>query len=494
MYFGIQIIPVDGAGRHLMIPPDERGDILLALRNIYLSRSEDVTRERSEDTDEKTRQKLNKHLRRLKLQQNHLFSSDNLFDADESMLVKVAELRQVLNMGDRFFNFNLFARKWVDCKPLIKSDLIRYILADRLLREAIYVKAHIRIISFLIIICGADPNSLNHFLYTPLHIAAITNRVDAARVLLVCGADRNIYGALGLSSRGRMKRPEDIISNMTSSILNWSATLVLLRGECCASCTSYFTGSDYGHVTCSHCFLSLCTDCAGYHHCIYHRIVPRADDHVTTSTPNEKKVSGEKAGEIFDGGENHTVDNSELSDIKISNEPQPWQNVMLPVLFGLLQVDSVALNFGAVEEIRPPGTDAHVEPRCPTFLFRYLYFSEEIRLYLKMLLREATASKMSVVITDSETVTTENRKLSLISHFLGRSWEIGETHELWVPDRVGWFCKVCSSRFSLFHRKHVSYIMILLVYSIVLYSYNHLSRVQLFPKSLALPTMWGSFL
>ena len=212
------------------------------------------------------------------------FSTENLFEyADETLSIKVAELREAATISDRLFNFNLFMKKWTECLPLLRTGLMHYTLADQMLREALSTGAHIRVISFLLVVSGADPNSQDLYLYTPLHIASVHNRPDAVRLLLLCGADPTVVGALGSSSRGLIKSPADLISNRSHVNMNiamWPAALVVLRGKACIHCYSLCSSS----VKCFHCRLSLCTVCATRHWCIQQFLKEEFDESIQKLT------------------------------------------------------------------------------------------------------------------------------------------------------------------------------------------------------------------
>ena len=496
----VVIVPCKVKKKMLSIPPGDKGDVLLALRIHYLRQTEEVRRERGDDTDRRTKEKEDRHNRKNKSSEQDsgkqkvrvdsedncvsyipAFSNDEYFDADESLMIKVAELRQVASMCDRFFNVNLFMRKWVDCLPLFKSELTRYILADQLLREALSNGVHIRIISFLLAVCGADPNSQDLFLYTPLHIAAMNNRYDAARVLLMSGGDTNIYGALGFSLRGRMKLPADVISNISHvsmNLTNWPATLVLLRGKCCVHCNILVPSATSGPAKCCHCHLTLCTNCTNQHCCIYQLM----QEEKSFSASGDKKVllTSKEEGEMkFDGVEKiisdaETIVSSESYDDLCSLDessfdatitkyppnwkgyrgteitgPQPWQKLLLPLLFDITdlveifdtQDDKISsahhdekfvsdkegiLNPNERKGQFHHSKSMHLDNPSLTLTRsihgpppRFLYYRDEVRESLKSLYRDAKS--MSEPIADSSRASREDKSTITPSHTISES-------------------------------------------------------------------------
>lgn len=159
------------------------------------------------------------------------------------------------------------------------------------------VNLHFNIFTLAQAIAGADPNAQDRWLCTPLHIAAKYNRPDAVRLLLLCGADKSIPGALlwsvRYSSPGSPSggfphvgfTPEELVVNLTStssasyvsqSILNPSV-LNVLRSRVCVMCNKTISQSNSttddpytGVRSCSTCDITLCLACAeaGSHWCV----------------------------------------------------------------------------------------------------------------------------------------------------------------------------------------------------------------------------------
>ena len=537
----------------LSVPPDNKGDLLLALRNHYLKQTEIVRRERGNDTDRRTKEKEIRQncsssvgtsdetiSEKETLSYIPAFSNENLFDADESLLIKVAELRQVASMCDRFFNVNLFMRKWVDCLSLLKSEFTRYILADQLLREALSTGVHIRIVSFLLAVCGSDPNSQDLFLYTPLHIAAMNNRPDAARLLMMCGGDLTVFGALGFSSRGRMKLAADVIANISHvsiNISNWPATLVLLRGKCCVNCNILVPSAAVGPVKCFHCNLTLCTGCAVQHWCVNQLVKEESETNLLKKEQMAQSLSGNsilKNGAIeYDVSPQLDLEGEKASSAKLSDAsllldggididsnvsstigddsfdfiahqnipvnwmgyrglnlkgPQPWQKLMLPLLFdlsdlefcetGVLDVShnntaSIAetVNSSLYFPIRQVYLDKlsnTLEKSVHGLLPKFLYYRDEIKETLKLLYRDSClisfprkkevipcVNNGTLLPVSSELIEDERKRL-VVDKILSRSWEMKEDSALWMPDELAWNCRECFVQFSMFQRKHVS--------------------------------------
>ena len=133
-------------------------------------------------------------------------------------------------------------------------------------------------------------------LLTPLHLAALHNRPDVLRLLLLCGADVNVIGGLGLFHKS-LRLASDLISNFIHiqySISLWPSALVILRGKCCISCNKLFPNeniittsnnnnnitnnpyiksnniSDGCKICCKYCHCYICKNCESNHWCHAH--------------------------------------------------------------------------------------------------------------------------------------------------------------------------------------------------------------------------------
>lgn len=83
----------------------------------------------------------------------------------------------------------------------VKKKWKEYLIANHLLYYAIISGCHLRVVSFLLAVAGADPNYQDLNLVTPLHLAVLHERVPVIRLLLLAGADAKVVGALSAHSQ-----------------------------------------------------------------------------------------------------------------------------------------------------------------------------------------------------------------------------------------------------------------------------------------------------
>jgi len=183
------------------------------------------------------------------------FTVNNYFEflVDGELMSKAYALKEVVSSCDRITQWVHLNQKWADCLEFMESKLSQYNMADHMLRYAITINAHIRVISFFLAVAGADPNSQDRWLRTPLHFAAVHNRPDVVRVLLLAGADSSIPGALnkslfiapvtsslsGALKSGRMITPTVLCqATYGNSLASVPAALTILRGKSCIVCNT----------------------------------------------------------------------------------------------------------------------------------------------------------------------------------------------------------------------------------------------------------------
>lgn len=215
------------------------------------------------------------------------FSSTTFdFFLDMELTNKTAELRELIVSANRIYLWPELNEKWSECLQYIKSDLSKYNLADYMLRYAISKKSHVRVISFFLSI-GADPNSQDRLLRTPLHYAAALNRPDVARLLLLCGADVSVPGALcsllQTPKSYSLATPIELLTNaiphVSYSVLLWPAVLVVLRKKCCLMCNTLFSAMVAGRdkrMICPMCECAFCVTCVPNHVCVWNVDLVRA--------------------------------------------------------------------------------------------------------------------------------------------------------------------------------------------------------------------------
>ena len=175
------------------------------------------------------------------------------FLVDGELMSKAYALKEVVSSCDRITQWVHLNQKWADCLEFMENKLSQYNMADHMLRYAITINAHIRVISFFLAVAGADPNSQDRWLRTPLHFAAVHNRPDVVRVLLLAGADSSIPGALnkslliapstsslsGALKSGRMVTPTVLCqATYGNSLSSVPAALTILKGKACILCNT----------------------------------------------------------------------------------------------------------------------------------------------------------------------------------------------------------------------------------------------------------------
>jgi hypothetical protein len=183
------------------------------------------------------------------------FTVNNYFEflVDGELMSKAYALKEVVSSCDRITQWVHLNQKWADCLEFMENKLSQYNMADHMLRYAITINAHIRVISFFLAVAGADPNSQDRWLRTPLHFAAVHNRPDVVRVLLLAGADSSIPGALnkslliapssstisGALKSGRMITPTVLCqATYGNSLASYPAALTILKGKSCVLCNT----------------------------------------------------------------------------------------------------------------------------------------------------------------------------------------------------------------------------------------------------------------
>ena len=212
------------------------------------------------------------------------------FLTDPDLMSSTYELKQILVMCDRIAQWVQLNQKWVDCLGCMKSELAKYNMADHLLRYAITRNSHIRTVLFLLAVAGADPNSQDRWLRTPLHYAASYNRPDVVRLLLLAGADPTVRGALRSPQQGSV--PATVVTPLQLVAQSSNACVTVLKGKSCVSCNVLFHNSTLHKEICGTCDVSLCSVCLESHNCVWqHGSVAGARDKCMqpVNTPNRAR-------------------------------------------------------------------------------------------------------------------------------------------------------------------------------------------------------------
>lgn len=92
---------------------------------------------------------------------------------------------------------------WLDTCLAARSDHERYNLACDSLRFVIANGGHVKAAAFMLGVGGADANGVDARLLSPLHLVAMCNRPDIARVLLMCGASPRLVGGVSRAAVAR---------------------------------------------------------------------------------------------------------------------------------------------------------------------------------------------------------------------------------------------------------------------------------------------------
>ncbi|CAM9488739.1 unnamed protein product [Choristocarpus tenellus] len=143
-------------------------------------------------------------------------------------------------------------------------------LANEMLRFAIVHGAHGKAIAFMLGLCGADVNGVDKHLLSPLHLAALHNRPDVTRLLLLCGGAMELSGGVTRAYGGRMLTPEALSREACApegllaeaGVNVGSAALHVLRGVVCLQCNS----KQPKPKKCRICMLTFCKSCMGINH------------------------------------------------------------------------------------------------------------------------------------------------------------------------------------------------------------------------------------
>ena len=92
---------------------------------------------------------------------------------------------------------------WLESCLAARSDHERYTLASESLRFVIANGGHVKAACFMLGVGGADANGVDSHLLSPLHLVALFNRPDIARVLLMCGASPRLPGGVTRDAAAR---------------------------------------------------------------------------------------------------------------------------------------------------------------------------------------------------------------------------------------------------------------------------------------------------
>lgn len=101
---------------------------------------------------------------------------------------------------------------WLESCVAARSDRERHSLASEALRFVIVNGGHVKAAAFVLGVGGADANGVDARLLSPLHLVALYNRPDIARVLLLCGASPRLGGGVtrAAATRGKLWSPLDM--------------------------------------------------------------------------------------------------------------------------------------------------------------------------------------------------------------------------------------------------------------------------------------------
>lgn len=101
---------------------------------------------------------------------------------------------------------------WLETCLAAQSDRERHSLAGQALRFVIVNGGHAKAAAFMLGVGGADANAVDSRLLSPLHLVALFNRPDIARILLMCGASPRLVGGVtrAAATRGKLWSPLDM--------------------------------------------------------------------------------------------------------------------------------------------------------------------------------------------------------------------------------------------------------------------------------------------
>ncbi|CAM9715655.1 unnamed protein product [Ectocarpus sp. 4 AP-2014] len=124
-------------------------------------------------------------------------------EAKSGLIVEHSSLQDALLAVTRSLGWDSLRTCWLETCLAARSDHERHTLASEALRFVIANGGHVKAASFMLGVGGADANEVDSRLLSPLHLVAMFNRPDIARVLLMCGASSRLVGGVTRAAAAR---------------------------------------------------------------------------------------------------------------------------------------------------------------------------------------------------------------------------------------------------------------------------------------------------
>lgn len=117
--------------------------------------------------------------------------------------IRALDAQDALLAVTRSLGWDSLRTCWLETCLAARSDHERHTLASQALRFVIANGGHVKAASFMLGVGGADANEVDSRLLSPLHLVAMFNRPDIARVLLMCGASPRLVGGVTRAAAAR---------------------------------------------------------------------------------------------------------------------------------------------------------------------------------------------------------------------------------------------------------------------------------------------------
>ncbi|CAM9846313.1 unnamed protein product [Ectocarpus sp. 12 AP-2014] len=202
-------------------------------------------------------------------------------EAKSGLIVEHSSLDALLAVT-RSLGWDSLRTCWLETCLAARSDHERHTLASQALRFVIANGGHVKAASFMLGVGGADANEVDSRLLSPLHLVAMFNRPDIARVLLMCGASPRLVGGVTRAAAargGKLWSPLEMAEEACTeggalddaSVAVGPAALYVLRGLVCLQCNLKLPRPEQ----CGTCKLTFCKSCRGSHFCVGKLNLPR---------------------------------------------------------------------------------------------------------------------------------------------------------------------------------------------------------------------------
>eukprot|EP00752_Nemacystus_decipiens_P016447 g14702.t1 len=203
-------------------------------------------------------------------------------EAQNGLLVEHSMLQDALLAVTRSLGWGSLRTCWLESCLAARSDHERYTLASESLRFVIANGGHVKAACFMLGVGGADANGVDSRLLSPLHLVALFNRPDIARVLLMCGASPRLVGGVtrvAAARGGKLWSPLEMAEEACTEggpldeagVAVGPATAFVLRGLVCLQCNVKLPRA----AACGTCKRTFCKLCQGDHFCVGKLNLPR---------------------------------------------------------------------------------------------------------------------------------------------------------------------------------------------------------------------------